>query len=86
MGYKLSWYQKLIMGIFHDKHIVRMKKVLHECKNNEELFTRLPNPDNTVDLHLNQKMFNKAVEPFCGKDIEENVVFIIGASVNGKRE
>lgn len=37
MGYKLSWYQKLIMRIFHDKHIVRMKKVINECKNNEEL-------------------------------------------------
>ena len=55
MGYKLFWYQKLIMRIFHGKHIVHMKKVLNECKNNEELFTRLPNPDSTVDLHMNQK-------------------------------
>lgn len=35
MGYKLSLYQKLIMRIFHDKHIVRMKKILNDCKNNE---------------------------------------------------
>lgn len=72
MGYKLFWYQKLIMRIFHNKHIVRMKKILNECKNNENFFTRLPNPDGTVDLHLNQKMFNKTVDSFCRKDIEEN--------------
>lgn len=64
MGYKLYWYQKLIMRVFHGKHIVHMKKVLNECKNNEELFTRLPNPDGIVDLHMNQKMFEKVVEPF----------------------
>jgi len=64
MGYKLYWYQKLIMRVFHGKHIVHMKKVLNECKNNEELFTRLPNPDGIVDLHMNQKMFDKVVEPF----------------------
>lgn len=34
---------------------------------NEELFTRLPNPDGTVDLHINRKVFDKAVEPFCRK-------------------
>lgn len=61
MGYILSWCQKLIMIIFHDKHMVRMKKILNECINNEELFTRLPNPDGTVDLHMNQKMFDEVV-------------------------
>lgn len=72
MGYKLFWYQKLIMRIFHDKHIVRMKKFLMNVKANEELFTRLPNPDGTIDLHLNQNMFDKAAESFYRKDIEEN--------------
>lgn len=69
MGYRLSWYQKLIIRIFHIKYIVRMKKIINECKNNEELFTRLPNQDGTVDLHMNQEMFNKIVESFCRKDI-----------------
>lgn len=41
-------------------------------KSENNLFTRLPNSDGTVDLHLNQKMFNKLVEPFCRKDIGEN--------------
>lgn len=67
MGYRLSWYQKLIIRIFHNKYIVRMKKIFNECKNNEELFIRLSNSDGTVDLHMNQKMFDKAVEPFCRK-------------------
>lgn len=53
MGYKLSWYQKLIMKVFYGKHIARMKKIIDECKNNKELFTRLQNPDGTVDLHMN---------------------------------
>lgn len=39
---------------------------------NEELFTRLPNLDGTVDLYMNQKMFDKSVEPFCRKDFEKN--------------
>lgn len=34
---------------------------------NEELFTRLPNPDDTVDLHMNQKMFDEVVGSFCRK-------------------
>lgn len=67
MGYRLYWYQKLIIRIFHCKYIVRMKKIIDKCKNNKELFTRLPNPDGTVDLYMNQKMFDKAVEPFCRK-------------------
>ena len=44
-----------------------LNKIIDKCKNNEELFTRLPNPDGTVDLYMNQKMFDKAVEPFCRK-------------------
>lgn len=36
-------------------------------KNKDNLFTRLPNSDGTVDLHMNQKMFDKAVESFCRK-------------------
>ena len=37
---------------------------------NQCFFTHLPNPDGTVDLHMNQKMLNKNVESFCKKDIE----------------
>lgn len=65
MGYRLYCYQKLIIRIFYGKYIVRMKKIIDKCKNNEELFTRLLNPDGTVDLHMNKKVFDKAVEPFC---------------------
>lgn len=70
-GYRLSWYQKLIIRTFHSKYIVRMKKIIDECKNNEELFTRLPNHDGTVNLHMNQEMFDKTVEQFCRKDVNK---------------
>ena len=46
------------------------KYIVDENKNEDNLFTRLPNSDDTVDLYMNQKMFDKAVEPFCRKDIE----------------
>jgi len=36
-----------------------------EFDRNETLFTRLPNFDGTVDLYMDKKMFDKAVEPFC---------------------
>jgi hypothetical protein len=48
-----------------------MKKIIDECKNNEELFTRLPNHDGTVNLHMNQEMFDKTVEQFCRKDVNK---------------
>lgn len=38
---------------------------------NEKLFTRLPNLDGTVDLYMNEKAFNKIVEPFCRKDVNK---------------
>ena len=41
-------------------------KITHS-EQNEGLFTRLPNSDGTVDLHMNQKMFDKVIDPFCKK-------------------
>lgn len=58
------------MRIFYNNHIARMRAFINKCKNSEELFTQLPNPDGTVDLHMNQKMFDKAIEPFCRKMVE----------------
>lgn len=52
-------YWKMVGGT--KRYIVR------ENKSEDNLFTRLPNPDGTVDLFMNKKMFDKAVEPFCKK-------------------
>lgn len=41
-------------------------KITHS-ERNEGLFTRLPNSDGTVDLHMNQKMFDKVIDPFYKK-------------------
>lgn len=32
MGYKLFWYQKFIMKVFHGKHINHMKKIVDEWR------------------------------------------------------
>lgn len=56
MGYKLFWYQKLVVKLFQGKNINRMKKIVDECKNNKKLFIRLPNTDCTVDLYMNKNV------------------------------